>query len=174
MQKAMKYEFERQVDLIERGEKVIQETRRFNADTGETAPMRGKEDAHDYRYFREPDLVTIKTSKEEIEKLREALPELPDSRRARYIDKFGLSAVDADIIVKYRKVAEFFDSAATKVQNPKTVSNFIISQIYRTLSTDELKENFNIKVSAKDLAALIRLLESKKSILTLQRQPLIR
>ncbi len=162
MQKAMEYEFERQVDLIENGEQVIQETRRFNTDTGETAPMRGKEDAHDYRYFREPDLVTIETSKEEIEEIRASLPELPEQKRQRYIETFGLSEVDADILIKYRKVAEFFDEAAKAVGNPKTVSNFIISQVFRTLPTDAEKEAFDVRITPQSLIELIGLLESKK------------
>lgn len=162
MQKAMEYEYERQIDVIESGGEVIQETRRFNTDTGETEQMRSKEDAHDYRYFREPDLVTIKTEESEVEEIRKSLPELPDAKFERYVSDFGLSETDANIIVKYRRVAEFFDDVASKIGNAKTASNFIITQIFRTLSTDEQKENFDIKVSADSLVALIKLLEEKK------------
>lgn len=162
MQKAMQYEYERQIDVIESGESVIQETRRFNTDTGETEQMRSKEDAHDYRYFREPDLVTIKTEPEEVETIRKELPELPDAKLERYVSDFGLSEIDANIIVKYRKVAEFFDEVAKSVKNPKTVSNFIITQVFRSLSTDEQKESFDVKVSAENMIKLIKLLDDGK------------
>ncbi len=162
MRQAMEYEFERQVDLIESGEEVIQETRRFNTSTGMTESMRSKEDAHDYRYFREPDLVTIYTTDEEIEELRGTLPELPDSKVKRYVSDFEISETDAKILVKYRKVSEFFDAVAKCVKKPKTVSNLIISQIFRTLATDESKEQFDIKVTADALVCLIKLQEENK------------
>lgn len=162
IQKAMQYEFDRQVDLLESGEEVVQETLRFDTATGETAPMRSKEDAHDYRYFREPDLVTIVTPNERVEELRNELPELPDAKFNRYVNDYGLSAVDANIIVKYRRVAEFFDAVAEKVSKPKTCSNFIITQIFRSLSTDEQKEQFDIKITADSMISLIKLLEDGK------------
>lgn len=162
IQKAMKYEYERQVDLVESGEKVIQETRRFNTDSGETESMRSKEDAHDYRYFREPDLVTIQTYQAEIEEIRASLPELPDSKYDRYVNEFGISEMDATNIVKYRKVAEFLDEVAKLVQNKKLISNFILSSIYRILTTEEQKEAFDIKITAYQLAELINLIEGGK------------
>lgn len=162
MRQAMEYEFDRQVDLIESGEEVIQETRRFNTGTGETESMRSKEDAHDYRYFREPDLVTIYTPEEEIEEIKATLPELPDNKKNRYISDYEISETDAKILVKYRKVSEFFDAVAKEIKKPKTVSNFIISSIYRTLSTDAEKEQFDIKVSAENMIELIKLLEDGK------------
>ena len=162
MRQAMEYEFDRQVDLIESGEEVIQETRRFNTGTGETESMRSKEDAHDYRYFREPDLVTIYTPDEEIEEIKATLPELPDNKKNRYISDYEISETDAKILVKYRKVSEFFDAVAKEIKKPKTVSNFIISSIYRTLSPDAEKEQFDIKVSAENMIELIKLLEDGK------------
>lgn len=172
MRQAMEYEFDRQVDLIESGEEVIQETRRFNTGTGETEGMRSKEDAHDYRYFREPDLVTIHTTDEEIDEIRKTLPELPDSKKARYMADFDINETDAKILVKYRKVSEFFDAVASNVQKPKTVSNFIISTIYRTLSTDDEREQFDIKVTAKSMTELVKLLEEGKINNNLARQAL--
>lgn len=162
MRQAMEYEFDRQVDLVESGEEVIQETRRFNTGTGETESMRSKEDAHDYRYFREPDLVTIHTTDEEIEEIRQLLPELPDSKKARYIEEYGINETDAKILVKYKKVSDFFDAVASEIKKPKTASNFIISNIYRTLATDADKEQFDIKVSAEMLTELIKMLEEGK------------
>lgn len=162
MKQAMEYEYDRQVDLIESGEEVIQETRRFNTGTGETEGMRSKEDAHDYRYFREPDLVTIHTTDEEIEEIRKLLPELPDSKKQRYINDYDINETDAKILVKYKKVSDFFDEIASGIKKPKTASNFIISTIYRTLSTDSDKEQFDIKVTAENMIALIKLLEENK------------
>ena len=162
MRQAMEYEYDRQVDLIESGEEVIQETRRFNTGTGETESMRSKEDAHDYRYFREPDLVTIHTTDEEIEEIRLSLPELPDSKKARYIKDYEISETDAKILVKYKKVSDFFDAVASEIKKPKTASNFIISTIYRTLATDSDKEQFDIKVTAQMMTELIKMLEEGK------------
>ena len=162
MAKAMQYEFDRQVDLLESGEKVVQETRRYNTDTGETEAMRGKEDAHDYRYFREPDLVTILTSQDEIARLRAALPELPEQKLARYILDYGIPEADAQLIVRYRKVAQFFDEAAAKVSNPKTVSNFIVGQIFKALPTEVAKEELVLRITSEMLAELVLLLESGK------------
>lgn len=162
MVKAMEYEYERQSDLLDSGEEVIQETRRYNTETGETESMRGKEDAQDYRYFRDPDLVTIETADEEIEALHKTLPELPDAKLARYIETFGLPLIDAQSIVKYRRIAEFFDAAAEGIQNPKAVANLIIGSVFRLLSTDEQKEQFAIKATAAQLNALAKLLDSGK------------
>ncbi|MFA9379802.1 MAG: Asp-tRNA(Asn)/Glu-tRNA(Gln) amidotransferase subunit GatB [Acetanaerobacterium sp.] len=162
MAKALQYEFERQIDLLESGERVVQETRRYNTETGETEAMRGKEDAHDYRYFREPDLVTIQTLPEEIARLGEMLPELPDQRLARYVLDYGIPEADAQLIVKYRRVAEFFDTVVVKVQNPKTVSNFIVGQIFKELSTEVAREELALKITADMLIELVKLLEGGK------------
>ena len=161
IEKAVAYEMERQIDLIESGEPVVQETRRYNDVDNVTESMRGKEDAHDYRYFREPDLVTIATTEEEIEALRATLPELPDARLNRYTQEWGIPAADAQLLVKYRRVAEYFEEASQGV-TPKTVSNFIIGQIFRRLSTDAEKENADISVPAVNLRELVALIDSGK------------
>lgn len=162
MEKAMAYEYDRQIDLLESGGKVIQETLRWNPDEGITTPMRGKEDAHDYRYFREPDLVTIYTTDQEIEAIRKELPELPDARIARYQEEFGLPAADAQLLVKYRKIAEYFEAASQGLSNKKTVANFILGQIFRTLVTDEEKENGAVAIPPEYLHDLAKLLEDGK------------
>ncbi len=162
MEKAMAYEYDRQIDLLESGGKVTQETLRWNPDEGITTPMRGKEDAHDYRYFREPDLVTIYTTDEEIEAIRQELPELPDARTARYQEEFGLPAADAQLLVKYRKIAEYFEAASEGLSNKKAVANFILGQIFRTLVTDEEKENGAVAIPPEYLHDLAKLLEDGK------------
>lgn len=160
--RAVKYEMQRQIDLIESGEKVVQETRRFDDVLGVTESMRGKEDAHDYRYFREPDLVTIETSKEEINAIKDSLPELPDKRLARYTNDYGLSEVDARLIVKYKRVADFFELSTKGLKSYKNCSNLILSLIFSKLDSDSEKEEFNIKVKAEDMNELLNLLESGK------------
>ena len=160
--KAMEYEYNRQGDLIESGEKVIQETLRYDDVSNTTSSMRGKEDANDYRYFRDPDLVTIHVPKEEVEKIRESLPELPAAKLDRYVEELGLPEKDAQLLVKYRKVAEYFERAIEDTKTPKTAANFIIGQIFRTVENESEKEKFDIKVSAESLNELIKLLDSGK------------
>lgn len=169
--KAVEYEFERQVDILESGGQVVQETRRFDEESGMTENMRGKEDAQDYRYFREPDLVTIATSDEEIEALRQALPELPDARLARYMDALGLPEKDAQMLVKYRKIAEYFDSASEGV-SPRTVSNFILGPIFRRIDTEADKEMGLAPLPAEHLRELVALIDSGKLKMNLAKSTL--
>ncbi|MBS5481251.1 MAG: Asp-tRNA(Asn)/Glu-tRNA(Gln) amidotransferase subunit GatB [Clostridiales bacterium] len=171
MVKAVDYEFGRQVDLLEAGEAVVQETRRYNEESGETESMRGKEDAHDYRYFREPDLVTIATSAEEIEALRAELPELPEQRLARYTADWGIPETDAQLLVKYRAVADYFDEAAQGV-TPKTVANFILGAIFRRMETEADKEAGSFPVPAVHLNELVRLIDSGKLRMNLAKSAL--
>lgn len=160
--KAMEYEFERQVDLIENGEKVVQETLRYDDATNTTSSMRSKEDAHDYRYFRDPDLVTIKVTDEEIEEIKAKLPELPHIKKQRYVDELGVPESDAGLLTKYRNISEYFDKAIVGLKKPKTVSNFIIGQIFRVLQTEEDKEAFDIKTTPQQLNQLCKLLDDGK------------
>lgn len=160
--KAMEYEFGRQVDLIESGGKVEQQTLRYDDVTNTTSSMRGKEDANDYRYFRDPDLVTISVTDEEIDELRERIPELPFQKQERYVEELGLNEKDAQNIAKYRNIAEFFESASNGVKNPKTVANFIIGQIFRRLETESDKEEFKIAITAEQLRELVKLIDDGK------------
>ena len=172
MAKALQYEYERQSELLDAGETVTQETLRWNTETCETESMRGKEDAQDYRYFREPDLVTIETPAEKVEALRQTLPELPDVKKKRYMETLGLPADDAAMLTKHRRVAEFFDAAIVGIQNPKAVSNLILGEIFRVLSTEEQKEEFDIRVSARQMNDLAKLLDGGKIRANLARQTL--
>lgn len=160
--RAMEYEMERQIDLLESGQPVVQETLRYNVDTGETESMRGKEDAQDYRYFREPDLVAIEVPWEEIEALRAQLPELPDQKYARYTGELGLPAGDARLQTKYRRAAEFFDAAAKGFANPKNAANLILGPIFRYLETDSAKEDFRLPFGVEEFRKLLELLEQGK------------
>lgn len=160
--RAMEYEMERQIDLLESGRPVVQETLRYNVDTGETESMRGKEDAQDYRYFREPDLVAIEVPREEIEALRAQLPELPDQKYARYTGELGLPAGDARLLTKYRRAAEFFDAAAKGFANTKNAANLILGPIFRYLETDSAKEDFRLPFGVEEFRKLLELLEQGK------------
>lgn len=172
MTKAMAYEFERQIDVIEAGGKIEQATLRYDEVTNTTSSMRGKEDAHDYRYFRDPDLVTINVTDEEVESLKSSLPELPSVKLERYTNELELPAVDAQLITRYKKVADYFEKAIEGTKNPRTAANFIIGQIFRTMETDEDKENFNVTVSAKNLNELIKLLDDSKIKMNLAKKTL--
>ena len=160
--KAMEYEFERQVDLIESGGEVVQETLRYDDATGTTSSMRSKEDAHDYRYFREPDLVTIHVPRDRVTEIQARLPELPQKKLQRYIEEYDIPEKDAAQLTKYRSISEYFDKASEGLKSPKTASNFIIGQIFRRLETEADKEKLDILTSADQLNELCKLLESGK------------
>ncbi len=172
MAKAIEYEQERQIDIIESGGSVQQETLRYDDATNTTSSMRGKEDANDYRYFRDPDLVTINVTDQEVEELEKTIPELPDEKLERYVEKLGIPEPDAQLLVKYRRVAEYFERASEGTANPRTAANFIIGQIFRTIENESAKEEFDIPVSAESLRELIQLLDSKKIRMNLAKSTL--
>ena len=129
--KAIDYEFERQVDLLERGESVRQETRRFDEGTGKTILMRVKENADDYRYFPEPDLPPVRTTDTQIERIRASLPILPDDRKALYTKAYALSDADADQITADRAMADYFEAAARQTEYPKILANLLLTELTR-------------------------------------------
>lgn len=160
--KAMEYEFRRQIDVLEGGGEIDQETRRYDSSLNITESMRGKEDADDYRYFRDPDLVTISISDEQIDNYRNSLPELPHQRFKRFTEGLGLPDSDAELLIKYKRIADYFEEACKGVESPKTVSNLMLGQIFRRFSTDSEKEEFNISIPPEYLAELVQLTEKKK------------
>ena len=157
--RAIEYEFARQVEALEAGEPVVQETRRFDQDTGKTYTMRTKEDADDYRYFPDPDLPPIVLEEEELARLRDSIPALPDERKARYIKDYGLSARDAEQLVTERAVADYFEEAAGRTAYPKHVVSLLTTEIFRLLSLSPAEETA-IPVSPAHLAKLADLLGS--------------
>lgn len=162
MAKAIEYEFMRQIDILENGGEIIQETRRYNSDLNITESMRGKDDADDYRYFREPDLVTICISDEEINKYKTELPELPEEKYNRFVNEYNLPEADAELLIKHKKIAEYFEEASKNIENKKIVANFILGNIFRRLSTDDEKEKCNIPIQPNYLNELVVLIEKKK------------
>ncbi|WP_320169064.1 Asp-tRNA(Asn)/Glu-tRNA(Gln) amidotransferase subunit GatB [Maridesulfovibrio sp.] len=132
--KAIRYEVARQIDLIEDGEKVIQETRLFDADKGTTHSMRGKEEAHDYRYYPDPDLVPLVIEEDWLAQWEASLPELPAGRMARFIEEMGLSSDDADLISSEKDVADYFEAVLEFHNDPKKVVNWIKGDFLRELN----------------------------------------
>jgi aspartyl-tRNA(Asn)/glutamyl-tRNA(Gln) amidotransferase subunit B len=160
--KAMEYEFERHVDILESGGEIEQETRRYDSELNITESMRGKEDAEDYRYFKEPDLVDIIVSDEEIIKLKSELPQLPDEKLQVFINEYGLPKDDAELLIKYKKIAEYFEEASKGIKNKKLASNYILGQVFRRMPTDSEKEECSISIPPEYLSELISLIENKK------------
>lgn len=158
IQNAVEYEAQRQIDLLEAGGKVEQETLRWDELQGQTISMRDKEDAQDYRYFPEPDLGLIHISKEYIENIRKSLPELPESRKARYISQYNLPEYDASILTTSKHLSNLFEGALSVCNNAKAVSNWIISDITGVLNEKELEAD-KIPFSAKQLGELIVLID---------------
>ncbi len=156
--RGIEYEIERQIDVIEDGGVVEQETLRWDDVSGKTFPMRDKEDAQDYRYFPDPDLVAIKLSDEYIENIRKTLPELPESRKERYLTEYGLSEKDANIITSSKYLSDLFEQASKICNNPKAVNNWIISDISRILNETEM-EPIQIPFDSKQLAKLVILID---------------
>lgn len=172
MTKAIDYEFERHCEIIENGGKVIQQTLRYVEETNSTESMRSKEDAQDYRYFRDPDLVNIVLTAEEVDKIKAELPELPTSRFKRYTGEFDIPEKDAKLLVKYKNVSDYFEKATIGLKNPKTISNFIIGQIFRTLENESDKEEFKILTSPEQLREVGKLIESGKLNMNLAKKAL--
>ena len=137
IKQAIEYEVERQIDLIEGGGKVIQETRLFDSDTGMTRSMRGKEEAHDYRYFPDPDLVPLVISPEWIEEVRATLPELPEVKRGRFVEELGMSVYDAGVLASDRALAEYFDACVALGSDAKSCANWIMGEILRKLKESD-------------------------------------
>lgn len=156
--KAIDYEYHRQVDAHESGEGVVQETRRFDANSGKTYSMRKKEDANDYRYFPDPDLPPIVITEEKLAALKAEIPMLPDERKAIYTEKFGLTAYDSEVITNELAVADYFEETANKTHYPKLAANMLITDILRACDT----EAGGIPVKPECLAALADLLGDGK------------
>jgi aspartyl-tRNA(Asn)/glutamyl-tRNA(Gln) amidotransferase subunit B len=162
MQMAIDYEANRQVDLIEEGKSVDQETRLFDTKKNETRSMRSKEDAHDYRYFPDPDLLPLEVSDDFIEKLKADIPELPDDKKKRFIDEFKISSYEATILVSDIDTAKYFEEVVAKMgknKDMKLAVNWITGELFAVLNNKNL-EIPESPISAKNLAKLINLIKN--------------
>ncbi len=157
--RSIEFETKRQIDEIEAGGKIYQETRRWDDEKGYGYAMRTKEDAHDYRYFPEPDLAPIILSKEYVENIQNNLPEMPNARKARYIEEFKLTEYDADQITSSKKMAEFFDRAEKVCKNAKIVANWMMGDISKKLNEDA-KDISDIQFTPEHLGQLISLIDT--------------
>ena len=160
IEKAINFEIKRQIKILENGEKVTQETRLYDSSKDETRPMRSKEFANDYRYFPEPDLLPVIISDEEIKKIRDEFPELPNEKETRYQEEFGLSAYDAQIIASSKPMADFFEAALQKTKNYSLLSNWLIGEISAYLNKEQI-EIHESKLSADIVAMLINRIDDQ-------------
>jgi len=154
LEAAINYEVERQIELIEDGGRVVQETRLYDPDKGETRSMRSKEDAHDYRYFPDPDLLPIVIAQEQIDAVRAQMPELPGQMKARFVENFGVSAYDASLLTSSLALAQYFEAVATATGQGKLAANWINGELAASLNRDGL-DIAQSPVSAERLAGLV-------------------
>ncbi len=157
--RAITYEIKRQIIMLEAGEEIEQETRGWNDDAGESYLMRGKENANDYRYFPEPDLMPVVLSDEDIEEIRQSLPELPEQKRERYVKDYALTDYDAHVLTLDRGLAEYFEHAAAHSKAPKLVANWINGDFMRLLGEQKI-ELAECKVKPESLAAMVDMIQS--------------
>ena len=157
VQLALEFEERRQRDLLLDGGEVVQETRLWNPDAGRTEAMRGKEEAHDYRYFPDPDLVPVRLDEDLIERIRAELPELPEARKARLMADYGLGDYDAEILTASRDLADFFETANAVCNQPKKLANFIGTELLREVAAEDMAR---CPVAAEALGKLVGMVES--------------
>jgi aspartyl-tRNA(Asn)/glutamyl-tRNA(Gln) amidotransferase subunit B len=157
--RAIEHEISRQAAVIESGGEVVQETRLWNVDRGETVSMRSKEEAHDYRYFPEPDLPPLVIDPEWIEEARQALPEMPVEKRRRFVEQYGLPAYDAGVLTLAREVADYFEEVARASDNPKAASNWVMTDVLRKLKEDT-RPLASCPLPPNHLTEMIRLIDT--------------
>lgn len=155
---AMEYEIKRQTKVLSEGGKIKQETRLWNIERGETAVMRSKEEAHDYRYFPDPDLVPLKLEKDWVEGFRTGLPELPAARVSRFINEYGLPDYDAGVLTSSKEIADYFERCVALFNQPKTVSNWVMGELVRELNVSGTDASAS-PVSPERLVSLLQLVE---------------
>jgi aspartyl-tRNA(Asn)/glutamyl-tRNA(Gln) amidotransferase subunit B len=158
VQKAIEYEIKRQAQILDEGGKVVQETRLFDSSKGVTFSMRSKEEAHDYRYFPEPDLVPIVVTKETVESIRKTIPELPDAKRERFAKEYGLPEYDADMLTQSRASATYFEEASKISGQPKVVANWMMGELARLLNAEN-KDIEQSPIKPDRLAGMIKMIE---------------
>jgi aspartyl-tRNA(Asn)/glutamyl-tRNA(Gln) amidotransferase subunit B len=169
VRRALAYEIKRQAELLERGEKLRQETRRWDDAAGVTQLMRVKEFAHDYRYFPEPDLMPVELDDAFIESVRAGISELPEQKRQRFVAQYGVSEYDAGVLAADAAVAKFFEEAAAASKNPKAVCNWVANDLLRELSTAK-QTIADCKMQPKQIADLVDMVDGKQISSTIGKQ----
>lgn len=158
--RAIQYEEKRQALLLEAGKKVVQETRRYNANRDKTTSMRSKENANDYRYFPEPDILQVNLTDEQLSEIKSMLPEMPSERYKKYVE-WGISAVDANILIHSKPVSDFFEDAVKIYNSPKSIAVFILGEFMRRVNLGEIDPD-NISFSPEDFAQLVQMADTEK------------
>jgi aspartyl-tRNA(Asn)/glutamyl-tRNA(Gln) amidotransferase subunit B len=161
IEQALQFEIERQTVIVEGGGTVTQETLLWDASKGRAEIMRTKEEAHDYRYFPDPDLPLLQTTTRMVETIAETLPELPDTRRKRFVDQYELPAYDAGVLTSYRELADYFEAVASDCGDAKAASNWVMGEVLRELNDRQIEIDY-LNVPAKELAGLIAEVASGK------------
>jgi aspartyl-tRNA(Asn)/glutamyl-tRNA(Gln) amidotransferase subunit B len=159
VQKAIEYEVDRQTQLLDQGDTVKQETRLYDSDRGETFPMRSKEEAHDYRYFPDPDLVPIMIDEPWVARLRETIPELPEQKRQRFATSYAIPEYDAGVLTSSKPLADYFEQCTTLFPHPKTISNWIMGDLLRELKKDS-KDILDCPIPPSALVDMLKLIEA--------------
>lgn len=154
--RAIKYESDRQIEALENGEKIVQETRKWDDEKGKSFSMRSKEDSQDYRYFPDPDLLTVKLDKEIVSKIEKELPLSQEKRIEKYMQQYGLSSQDAKVLTSAKEISDFFDKCLELLDQPKEVANWILTDVLK------LDTSNGIPVSAENLVNIIKLMLDKK------------
>ena len=158
VQRAIEYEVDRQTKVLEQGDSIVQETRLYDSNKGVTFSMRSKEEAHDYRYFPEPDLVPIKINNEWVQKVNDALPELPEQKRERFVKDYKIPEYDAGILTTSREIADFYEKSVLLYTKPKVVSNWIMGELLKELKSDGRKIS-TCPINPESLTDLLKLID---------------
>ena len=169
VERALSYEIKRQIGLLMEGKEVIQETRFYDEATQTTHPMRGKEEAHDYCYFPDPDLIEIQINEEFLEKLKTELPELPQEKKERFLKTYPLTPYEVDILIEEKNLADFFEKTVKIYPNPKSISNFMLTEVLRYLNRDG-KDISETNLKPENLAQLLELVEKGVISITIAKQ----
>ncbi|MCF8720189.1 Asp-tRNA(Asn)/Glu-tRNA(Gln) amidotransferase subunit GatB [Nitrospina gracilis] len=159
VQKAIEHEVERQTKILDQGDQVVQETRLYDANRGVTYSMRSKEEAHDYRYFPEPDLVPVVCDADWIESIRRELPEMPEEKRQRFVEQYAIPEYDAGVLTTSRALADYFEQCVELFNQPKLVSNWIMGELLRLLNQDD-RDIGDCPVTPRKLAGMLKLIDA--------------
>ena len=158
LQKAIEYEIDRQIDLLESGGRVVQETRLWDSSSGRTTSMRSKEEAHDYRYFPEPDLPPLVVESARVDAVRETMPELPEARRRRFVVAYAIPDYDAGVLTQSAALADYFEQVARASGNAKAASNWVMGELLRTMKERDV-DVAGVPLTPEALAGLIQLVD---------------
>ena len=162
VKRAIEYESKRQIEELEKGNKIIQQTRKWDDNKGKSFALRSKENSHDYRYFPDPDLLTVEITQEDVENIRSTLPELAQDRIKKYVEIYNLPLYDAKILTNEKFVSDYFEECLNLYNNPKQISNWIMTELLKVLKDKPNCENLNEIITKENLVSILELLDSKQ------------